>query len=252
MNSILSYWRVCYRTIALVLNQLLFTMVGLVLFFTYKGNTKKYWKQTSKYSRHWARWTCSIMNINVKVAGEKVPPPGSLIVANHVGTTDILVLGSIFDIVFVSKLEISQWPLVGWTARLGGTIFIDRSKRHNVSRMVLEIEERLRNGCSVAIFPEGGIVDEVGIRPFKPSAFEGAIKSKANVVPVFINYFEKNKISVARWKGTSFLAHILAILKTRRLDVSLKILPSISIQEEKDRRLLADYCYQSICKASDE
>ena len=250
MNSILSYWRVFYRTMALVLNQLLFTLVGLVLFFIYKGNTKKYWKQTSKYSRHWARWTCSIMNINVKVTGEKVPPPGSLIVANHVGTTDILVLGSSFDVVFVSKQEISQWPLVGWAARLGGTIFIDRSKRHNVSKMVSDIEERLGNGCSVAIFPEGGIVDDVAIRPFKPSAFEGAIKSKAFVVPVFINYFEKKTLSVARWKGTSFLVHKLEILKTRRLDVNLKILPSI--QGESDRRVIARRCHQSIYKASED
>jgi 1-acyl-sn-glycerol-3-phosphate acyltransferase len=250
MNSILGYWRVCYKTIALLLNQFIFTMIGWILFFLYKKNTKKYWKQTSKYSRYWARWICLIMNINVKVTGEIVPPPGSLIVANHVGTTDILVLGSSFDVVFVSKSEISEWPLVGRAARLGGTIFIDRSKRHNVSRMVSEIEARLGNGCSVAIFPEGGIVDELAIRPFKPSAFEGAVKSKAKVVPIFINYYEKKELSVARWKGTSFMAHKLAILKTRRLDVNLRVLPTI--QGELDRRIMAEQCHQSICRASDD
>jgi len=249
MNPISSFLHVGFRIIALILNQLLFTLIALVLFYIYKGNNKKYWQQTSKYGRHWARWICSIMNINVKVTGEKEPPPGSMIVANHVGTTDILALGSSFDVVFVSKLEISQWPLVGWTARLGGTIFIDRDKRHNVLKMVSDLEERLGSGCSVAIFPEGGIVDEVAIRPFKSSAFEGAIKSNANVVPVYINYNETDELSVVRWKGTSFLAHIFALIKNRRLDVNLRILPSI--QGESDRRIIAQRCHQLICEASD-
>ena len=244
----MSFIRVIYRIIALLINQLIFTLIGIILFCLYHRNQKKYWKQTSIYSRQWARWCCFIMNVHVKITGEKIPPPGSLIVANHVGTTDILVLGSCFEVVFVSKQEISQWPLVGLAARLGGTIFIDRSKRRNVSKMVSEISKRLGNGCSVAIFPEGGIENEVTIRPFKSSAFAAAIKSGANTVPVHIHYNEEKNSSVARWTGTSFLAHKWALIKKPRLKVTLTILPSI--HEDSNRRIIAEHCHQWICKAN--
>ena len=246
----MSIIRVIYRIIALLINQLIFTIIGIILFCLYRRNQKKHWEQTSIYSRQWARCCCFIMNVHVKVIGEKIPQRGSLIVANHVGTTDILVLGSCFEVVFVSKQEISQWPLVGLAARLGGTIFIDRSKRRNVSEMISEITKRLENGCSVAIFPEGGIEDEVVIRPFKSSAFEAAIKSGANTVPVHIHYIEEKNSSVARWTGASFLAHKWALIKKTRLEVNLTILPSI--QGESNRRIVAERCQQLICEANEK
>ncbi|MGV7220419.1 MAG: lysophospholipid acyltransferase family protein [Nitrospinales bacterium] len=188
------------------------------------------------------------MNINVKVTGEESPPPGSLIVANHVGTTDILVLGSCFEVAFVSKLEISEWPLIGWAARLGGTIFIDRSKRKNVSEMIIKISERLDNDCSVALFPEGGITDNIGLKPFKPSAFEGAVLSQAHVVPVHISYNEGENLTVAHWTGTTFLAHKLELIKSPGIEVNVTILPSI--QGESDRRVIAMHCHKLINDAN--
>ncbi len=189
------------------------------------------------------------MNIRVKVNGESVPPPGSLIVSNHIGMTDIYALGSCFETVFVSKQDVRRWPLVGWTARLGGTVFVDRSKRHKVTAMISETARRLQKGCSVAIFPEGGIAKEDRIRAFKSSAFEAAVIARVPVAPVLIHYDESTTPAVARWAGETFLSHILGLMKNRRLDVVLTILPYVC--GEPDRRVIAERCYEAISKAND-
>jgi len=248
MSVLMDYLRVGGRLIALLLNQLIFTLVGLGLYFLYRHRQKKRLRYIAIFSRHWARWSCFILNIRVRVTGEPAPPPGSLIVSNHIGMTDIYALGSCFETVFVAKQDISRWPLVGWTARLGGVVFVDRSKRHAVSAMVAETAQRLQHGCSVAIFPEGGIAEDVRIRVFKTSAFEAAVISGVAVAPTLISYADSKNPAVARWGGKNFLTHIIGLMKNRRLDVTLTILPSIRV--EPDRRVIAKHCYDAISKAN--
>ena len=245
----MDYLRVVYRLIALLINQLIFTLIGLALYLLYYRRQKKRLRYVSIFTRHWARCGCFIMNIRVKVTGERAPRPGSLIAANHIGLADIYALGSCFETVFVSKQDVSGWPLVGWTARLGGTVFVDRSKRHKVSAMVSETAQRLRQGCSVAIFPEGGIADDLRIRVFKSSAFEAAVISRVTVAPVLIHYNDSKNPAVARWGGTNFLTHIIGLMKNRRLDVTLTILPYIC--GVSDRRVIAERCYDAINKANE-
>lgn len=250
MKTFMDCLRVGGRLTALILNQVAFTLIGLILYFLYCRSQKKRLRRISAFSRHWARWSCRIMNIRVKVTGEEMPPPGSLIVANHIGMTDIYALGSCFEAVFVSRQDISRWPLIGWTARLGGTVFIDRSKRHKVSEMVSEIAWRLRQDCSVAMFPEGGITDEARISDFKPSAFEAAVIANAAVVPVLIRYHRGESSSIARWGNTNFFTHIFRLMKNRRIDAVLTILPSI--RGESNRRVIAERSRQLICQANDD
>jgi len=116
--------------------------------------------------------------------------------------------------------------------------------------MVSEIARRLQQGCSVTVFPEGGITDETQIRAFKSSVFEAAVISRATVVPVLIRYDDGNKPSVARWASTTFFTHIIRLMKNRRLDVTLTILSSI--REESDRRVIAERCRHLINEANEK
>ena len=51
-----------------------------------------------------------------------------LLVCNHLGYLDILVLAACRPALFVAKSEVKQWPVFGWFARLAGTIFVHRGK----------------------------------------------------------------------------------------------------------------------------
>ena len=78
MKIFMDYLRVFFRLIALILNQLIFTLIGLGLYFLYHRRQKKRLRYISIFSRHWARWSCFIMNIRVRVTSvTSAPTPRS-------------------------------------------------------------------------------------------------------------------------------------------------------------------------------
>src|SRR5260370_15925545 len=77
-----------------------------------------------------ARHVGKIFQLEIQSAGT-IPARG-LLVSNHLSYVDILVLLSLAPAVFVSKSEVKSWPVMGWLAQLGGTVFIDRLRRTHV------------------------------------------------------------------------------------------------------------------------
>ena len=61
----------------------------------------------------------------VTLLGE-VPCEPRLWVGNHVSWTDIPLLGQLLPLAFLAKAEVRGWPLLGWLAEQGGTLFIRR------------------------------------------------------------------------------------------------------------------------------
>src|SRR5258705_9602546 len=82
-------------------------------------------------------------------------PTRGLLVANHLGYLDIVLLGALTPCVFVAKSEVKGWPVFGWFARLAGTIFVDRDNRRDAARTNETIRAALRDGALVVLFPEG-------------------------------------------------------------------------------------------------
>ena len=98
-----------------------------------------------------------------------------LFVSNHVSWADILVIGSIAPVAFVAKREVASWPLVGITAKLQHTVFVDRARRHQTGDTVAEIVNRIGSGVSVVLFAEGTSSDGNRVLPFR-SALLGAVR----------------------------------------------------------------------------
>ena len=213
---------------------------GHVLFFM---SPPRLLKWIAFFARWWARATCLVLNIQIRVEGDTQTKPGSLIVANHVGSPDIFILGACFNGFFVSKAEIADWPLFNWLARLGMTIFADRSKRHQVKTIIREISERLNADHSVILFPEAQATDGADVVPFKSAVFESAVQSNRTVIPVVIRYHDGHQPTIAFY-GDSFIKHIFTLLKAPRLEATVMILPEISAGP--DRRTLAKNSYQAI------
>src|SRR3546814_19924248 len=83
-----------------------------------------------------------------------------------------------------AKREIAGWPLVGWLATGGETIFHQRGSQESLGGVLQVMLARLRSGHSVGVFPEGrtGHGDEVG--PFHARIFLAAVEAGAPVQPV--------------------------------------------------------------------
>ncbi|MCH8314126.1 MAG: 1-acyl-sn-glycerol-3-phosphate acyltransferase [Nitrospinae bacterium] len=232
------------RTVAVFIAYLGFALVGVVLRWSNFISEKRRHALLAGFTRHWARCSSFIFNINIRVVGDMKISPGSLIVGNHIGTPDIFVLGACFPGFFVSKAEIAEWPLFSFLARLGEPIFADRNKRYQVKEIIAQMRERLEEGCSVILFPEGRATDGRGMLDFKSSTFEAAVRTGSVVVPITIIYHDGNQPSIACWNDVTFFQHILRLLKNPRLEVTVFV--HDPIKGETDRRVLAEKSWRII------
>jgi 1-acyl-sn-glycerol-3-phosphate acyltransferase len=110
-----------------------------------------------------------------------------VMVANHLSLLDILVLFRLFrHFKWVSKIENFRVPFIGWNMRLNGYIPLRRGDRASVRRMMVACEDTLRSGSSIMMFPEGTRSKTGELRPFKPGAFELALRTGAPILPITV------------------------------------------------------------------
>jgi acyl carrier protein len=130
----------------------------------------------------------AITGIRVKVVGmEYMNIPGAKVYAsNHVSYFDVMpvMMGLGVPYRFVAKSEVNLMPLIGTFLNQMGHLSFDRHKTTSRLKQVDEIEETLRQGESVFVFPEGTFVPEEGVRPFQLGAYRGAVTTGAPIIPV--------------------------------------------------------------------
>jgi 1-acyl-sn-glycerol-3-phosphate acyltransferase len=85
---------------------------------------------------------------------------------------------------FVAKGEVNRMPFIGTFLNKMGHLSFDRHDANSRLRQVDQIEEYLKKGDSVFVFPEGTFTPNEGLRPFQLGAFRGAVATGAPVIPV--------------------------------------------------------------------
>jgi 1-acyl-sn-glycerol-3-phosphate acyltransferase len=113
--------------------------------------------------------------------------PGAKIYAsNHTSYFDVLplMLGLGVPYRFVSKMEVGGMPFIGTFLDRMGHLKFDRTDPQSRLGQAEHMEEILRNGESVFIFPEGTFTGEDGVRPFQLGAFKAAVATGAPIIPV--------------------------------------------------------------------
>ena len=75
-------------------------------------------------------------------------------------------------------------PFIGTFLDRMGHLKFDRTDPQSRLGQAQHMEEILRNGESVFIFPEGTFTGEDGVRPFQLGAFKAAVASGAPIIPV--------------------------------------------------------------------
>ena len=140
--------------------------------------------------QRWHRGLLQLLNVQMRpgAGAPDLSVHNMFVVANHVSWLDIYVLNAVRPVNFVSKAEVRSWPIIGWLAAKTGTLFIDRSKRHDTARVNHQISAVLKQGGCVAIFPEGTTSDGTLLRPFHASLLQPAVHSHCKIWPVAIRY----------------------------------------------------------------
>ena len=167
--------------------------------------------------RRWCRGAARIVGLRIDVAG--VPPSGPFfLVANHLSYLDVIVLGATVRATFVAKADVAAWPLVGWLGRAVGTAFIDRTRKRDLLRVLPLLEQRLRAGGGVVVFPEGTTGDGSGVLPFRSPLFAAAARAGLPAHAAALTYetpadARHPSEAVCWWGDMEFLPHLLGLLR---------------------------------------
>ncbi|WKZ33390.1 MAG: lysophospholipid acyltransferase family protein [Thermodesulfobacteriota bacterium] len=139
----------------------------------------------------WSRVVLALSGVRVDVKGRENVPSGRpvIFVSNHQGAFDIPALQAFLPVQFrwVAKKSLFRIPVIGWSMSLAGYVGIDRDNPSEAMKNMDEASEKIRNGTSVLIFPEGTRSGSARLLPFKRGAFVLAKKSGVPVVPVAID-----------------------------------------------------------------
>ena len=126
----------------------------------------------------------------MKVEGLEAVPEGGpyIFMANHQGAYDIFSLHGYlpFHFKWLARREIFSIPVLGWAMKAAGYVSLDREGTRDTVEAMNEAAQRIQNGMSVMIFPEGTRSSDGSIQPFKKGGFTLAVKSKVPVVPIAI------------------------------------------------------------------
>lgn len=175
----------------------------------------------------------------------------TVFVANHVSWIDIVALHSQRMMGFVAKREISGWPLVGWLASRGETIFHERGSSESLGGVLHEMLARLRAGRSVGVFPEGRTRDGREVGPFHARIFLAAVEAGACVQPVALRYGAHGSAQqvVAFHPGESFFTNFLRLLGEPPRSGDVVFLAPIEATDAGGRRRIAELARERIVAA---
>lgn len=142
------------------------------------------------FFNHFGKFFMWLYGVNLTVKGlENVPPEGQGVIfaPNHESTFDIFLLSSLpLKLRWISKVEVAYIPFVGWAMMANGCYFVRRDKSDHDLKVMKKVEEDLKNGKRIAIFPEGTRTRTGELLPFKKGAFRTAQNAGVPLIPVAI------------------------------------------------------------------
>lgn len=219
--------RVAFRLAAIVAVTLVFWLAIVVRRpFLPRGRRDRW---GNRVFRTWSGWLGWLAGWRLEVRG--TPPRAPfLLVSNHLGYVDVLLLGRAAGGTFVAKREIAGWPAIGALCRSVGTVFIDRGAKRDLLRVARLVEDALAADKGVVIFPEGTTSDggEGGreLLPFRSSLLQVAATEGHPVHYATLRYATGLGLPPARravcWTGGAPLVpHVLRLLALPHFDARI-------------------------------
>lgn len=149
-----------------------------------------------------------------------------MFVANHTSMLDIMLMfyATKSPFVFVGKKELAKFPLFGFIYKRT-CILVDRGSTQSKLEVFKRAQEKLNQGLSICIFPEGRVPDDKSLvlDSFKDGAFRLAIEHKIAIAPM--TFYDNKKRLPYDWfsgKPGKMRAKIHKIIPTEELNLENK------------------------------
>ncbi|QJY50840.1 HAD-IB family hydrolase [Pseudonocardia broussonetiae] len=140
------------------------------------------------------------VSLDVRGAEHLVSHRPAVFLFNHQSQLDVIVLAKLLRGGFtaVAKKEAASIPGFGAAFRLADVAFVDRGNTTAAKAALEPAVERLREGISLVIAPEGTRSVTPALGPFKKGAFHVAMQAGVPIVPVVIH-----NAGELMWRGAS-------------------------------------------------
>jgi 1-acyl-sn-glycerol-3-phosphate acyltransferase len=229
------------RTLLVVLFIVLFLLVGYPVLGVEWLIARRHPEHADTTRLHLVQWAFRcitvLSGVKLTVKGqEKIPKNRSVLyIANHRSFFDIVVTYPLFpDLTgFIAKDILRKIPAFGLWMKRVHCLFLDRKDLKRGLKTILDAIEKVKNGISIVIFPEGTRnrqADPTSLLPFRDGSFKIAQKAGCPIVPIAIIGTEK-----------AFENHIPWIRST---EVTVVFGDPIDINElpPENRKKLGAYC----------
>jgi 1-acyl-sn-glycerol-3-phosphate acyltransferase len=158
--------------------------------------------------------------LNVKIYFQNdFPDAAGIIMANHRSYVDILLFPSRVPIVFVAKAEVRRWPVIGWGGNAMNTVWVARNSKESRRTTRMQLQERLKTGESVVVFPEGTTHRGPEILELRPGMFHAVAQGGFPIIAVAIEYKDP---TIAFIDDDLFVWHFFKNFAKPRIEVLVK------------------------------
>ncbi len=212
---------------------LLYTFITYSIYMVGYGFAKLFRIQTEPcrnlFMRTWSMGMSKVLNLQIKKIGTPPKAPFFL-VSNHLSYLDIVPLFLNLRCTFVAKKEVRSWPVLGFMVKSVGVVFIDRTRKRDITRVNEILSNSLNKHQGMIVFPEGTTSAGTHILPFRASLLHFPA---ANEIPVHycsIRYeTDQNKGDRPAEESVCFFGarepihvHLFKLASNKRVDCTIR------------------------------
>lgn len=219
------YYKLLLIVILFIKGLIIAGIIFPVLGFLYSERDAKMKRDALKI--RWLQWFSAIVNLHIIKDGE-LPERRAVFVSNHISWLDIIVIGQYLPAYFVAKSDISNWPVIGYLARQGGTVFIRRGNKQHIKTTAEKMVWLLKQNGNIIAFPEGTTTKGDEVLHFHPSLFQPALLTRSAIQPVALQYQGVAKEHAPFVGNDAFVPHLIKMLTLDKIEVHLSFLPVIN------------------------
>lgn len=187
------------------------------------------------------------LHIEIEVIGEF--PKRGAVISNHLSYADIVIFAAIHPCVFVSKVEIESWPVLGWMTTMAGTVYVARGHGGSALRARKGMSAVFDAGLPVVFFPEGTTSNGSRLLKFHGGLLAQTLAEAAPVTAAHLCYSlqEDNGPAVAvandvcYWGDKGMWLHIFKFLELRGVRAEVRFAETpVVFHNPTNRKLAAD------------
>lgn len=234
------------RLVAVSILMLSFLIWSYACHFVFRDPARRR-KAFSANTKFFSGLFLKILSVNLNIHNMPQADQKFLLVSNHLGFLDILMICSTMPTLFVTSIEMKETPFLGMLTEMGGCIYVERRSRTKILEELGSIVEVLKQGFRVTLYPEATSTNGEQVLPFKKTLLMAASQAGVPIQPIVVNFRKINGEGfTTKWRDhvcwygdTPFISAGWRTLTLKSVEAEIEFLELVWAQPEDDRALVA-------------